>query len=343
MGDRTAHIASVGTALPGPPIDNRALARIFGMDEVWHQWVDTFIGTSTRHSVIDLETRRPAQTLAGLAETACRRALESAALAPADIDLVIMGTAMPDMLMPATVNVVADRLGVDNVPTYQLQSGCAGAFQALDLARDLLLVGRHGTALVIGGDVCVKHVDFDAAVTGLGPAELVNLVLFGDGAGAAVVSVEPTPGCAAIRHLFTRLTGLNRPPGHILQWYGPGGRASGEPAAAEDYRAIEELVPVMSEEILGELLDGTDWKEPDIDYLLPPQLSGRMTRRIVERLGIDHANEITLVSETGNIGNATPFFQLELALTEMARGDRAVAISVESSKWIKAGLALERI
>lgn len=343
MEGRTAHIASAGTALPGPPIDNLTLARLFGMDALWNQWVDTFIGTQTRHSVIDLETREQTQDLAGLAETASLNALESAGLRPTDIDLMIMGTAMPDMLMPATVNMVAERLGLNDIPTYQLQSGCAGAFQALDVAKDLLLVGHHDTALVIGGDVCVKHVDFDAAVTQLNTTELVNLVLFGDGAGAAVLSVQPTPGCAAIRHLFTRLTGLSRAPGHVLRWYGPSGRDSKEPPASEDYRAIEELVPLMSEEILHELLDGANWKPADVDYLLPPQLSGRMTQRIVAKLPIPHANEITRVAETGNIGNATPFFQLELALAEMVSNDRAVAISVESSKWIKAGLALESI
>jgi 3-oxoacyl-[acyl-carrier-protein] synthase-3 len=80
-----------------------------------------------------------------------------------------------------------------------------------------------------------------------------------------------------------------------------------------------------------------------VDYVLPPQLSGRMTARITERLDIGQAQEVSCVVDVGNTGNALPFFQLERALPRMIAGDRAVGISVESSKWIKAGFGLEKV
>jgi 3-oxoacyl-[acyl-carrier-protein] synthase-3 len=92
-------------------------------------------------------------------------------------------------------------------------------------------------------------------------------------------------------------------------------------------------------EILNELQDELDWQ--DIDYLLPPQLSGRMTSRIVEQLAVPNAREISCVTTTGNTGNALPFFQFEQLLARMAPHDRALGIAVESSKWIKGGIALE--
>jgi 3-oxoacyl-[acyl-carrier-protein] synthase-3 len=335
-------ILSAGTALPGHPIDNAALARRFRMDSVWEQWVDAFVGTRSRHLSVDLQTGEVRQTLADLAVTAGHRALAGAGIDGADIDLVVMGTATPDTLMPATVNVVADRLGIDGVPTYQLQSGCAGAVQALDVARHMLWAGGSRTALVLAGDVSTKYFDLDLDLRKLPPAELVNVVLFGDGAGAAVLTSDPVPGSTALREVLNRLTGKDRAPGHVLDWFGPADRHSERPGAREDFKAIEQHVPTMAAEVLAELLDRLAWRPTDVDYLLPPQLSGRMTARIVEQLALPVATEISCVEETGNNGNALPFLQLERVLAKMAPGDRALGIAIESSKWIKSGFALER-
>jgi 3-oxoacyl-[acyl-carrier-protein] synthase-3 len=122
-----------------------------------------------------------------------------------------------------------------------------------------------------------------------------------------------------------------------------GDRDAGRVAFREDFKAIEERVPAMSVEILDELLAGENWLAADLDYLLPPQLSVRMTEQIVKQLGVSHAEEISCVAETGNAANALPFFQLERLLPRMGRGQRAVTIAVESSKWIKGGIALEKV
>ncbi|HWE91491.1 MAG TPA: 3-oxoacyl-ACP synthase III family protein [Pseudonocardiaceae bacterium] len=336
-------LLSVGTALPGPPVDNADLARRFGMDALWEQWVDAFIGTKTRHLAVDLDTGEVRYSLADLGATAGRRALDAAGLDAGEVDLVVMGTATPDTLMPATVNVIADRLGIDGVPTYQLQSGCAGAFQALDVAHQMLLTGRYRNALVLGGDVIAKHYDLNLDLRGLPPAEMVNVALFGDGAGAAVLTTGSGRDRLALRKVLTRLTGLGRTPGQILEWFGPVDHTPGRTGSREDYKAIEESVPTMAVEILKELLDALRWTESDVDYLLPPQLSGRMTARIMRELDVPSTQEISCVTETGNNANALPFQQLERVLGRAVDGDRVVGIAVESSKWIKAGFALERV
>ncbi|MGW4892454.1 3-oxoacyl-ACP synthase III family protein [Kitasatospora sp. NPDC004240] len=343
MDPAEIRILAAGTALPGPPIDNAALGRRFGMDRLWEQWVDAFIGTRTRHLAVDLETGEQRDTLAGLGGTAGRRALEAAGTDPAEIDLVVLGTATPDALMPATVNQIADGLGIDGVATFQLQSGCSGAVQALDVARQLLSTGRHRTALVIGGDVIAKHYDLSVDLHGVPPAQLVNYVLFGDAAGAAVLSADPAAGRTAVRTSFVQLVGKGRPPGQVLEWFGPVDRHSDRVASQEDYKAIEESVPVLAEESLHRLLDELGWKGDDLTHLLPPQLSTRMTRRIVERLALTGAEEISVVGETANTGNALVFFQLEQLLPRLSPGDRAAAIAIESSKWIKSGFALEHV
>ncbi|KAB8159584.1 3-oxoacyl-ACP synthase [Streptomyces sp. 3MP-14] len=337
-------ILSAASALPGDPVDNAALARRFGMDKLWEQWVDAFVGTKTRHLSLDLDSGKTLHSLADLAETAGRRALAAAGVEPADVDVMVLGTATPDLLMPATVNQVADRLGINDIPTYQLQSGCAGAVQALDVARKLLAVGGDGprTALVLGGDVCAKHLDLQADLTALAPAELVNVLLFGDGAGAVVLSTEPRPQSTALRHVVNVLTGLGRDPGQVVEWYGMADRGAGHSAVREDYKAIEERVPLMAGEVLETVLGDLGWDREDVDYLLPPQLSGKMTSGIMTHLDVPGVEEVSCVTETGNNGNALPFLQLERTLPQLVTGDRAVAIAIESSKWIKAGFALER-
>ncbi|MGH3164915.1 MAG: 3-oxoacyl-ACP synthase III family protein [Trebonia sp.] len=335
------YLHSACTALPGAAVDNAALARRFGMPALWEQWVDSFIGTRSRYLAIDLDTGQISHSLADLGETAARRALAGAGLTPDAVDVIVMGTATPDALMPATVNVIADRLGVNRLPTYQLQSGCAGAIEALDVAAQSLLTGRYETALVLGGDVGVKHYDFSVEFAALPPEQQVNALLFGDGAGAAVLRTRPAPGAPRIRHTFVEFAGLGRPPGQVVEWFGQADRGSGQPGGAEDYKAIEALVPVMAGEILEALLRDLDWKQGELDFILPPQLSGRMSERITRELAVPEARVVTCVHETGNDGNALVFHQLERLLPDMSSGDRAIAIAVESSKWIKAGLALE--
>ncbi|MDH6118815.1 3-oxoacyl-[acyl-carrier-protein] synthase-3 [Kitasatospora sp. GAS204A] len=334
-------VAAVATALPGPPIDNATLGRTLRAGGTFESWVDTFIGTSTRHLAMDLETGEVRFSLADLAETAGRKALSAAGVAPGEVDLVVMGTSMPDSLLPTTVNVVADRLGIDGVATYQLQSGCTGAMQALDVAHQMLLTGRHRTALVLGGDVCAKHVDLGVEFETLSPGELVNTVLFGDGAGALVLTADPAAGSVLLRRVLVRFVGRGRAPGQIVEWFGMGDRHEQRPALHEDFKAIEEHVPTLAAQALTELIEAQGWQPADLDYLLPPQLSVRMTDRIVKHLALPRAEEVSCVGETGNTANALPFFQLERMLSRMSSGQRAVAVAVESSKWIKSGFVLE--
>lgn len=342
MTGRDVYIRSAASALPGPPVDNATLARRLGMDALWEQWVDVFIGTASRHLALDLESGEVTGTLAELAAEAGRSALAAAGTGPEEVDAVVLATATPDRLMPATVNIAADLLGVDGVRTFQLQSGCSGAVQALDLARQLLVSGSAGTVLVLGGDVIARFFDVERDLRTAAPAELVNYVLFGDAAGAAVLSTRPAPGAALLRQVFTRLVGLGREPGAVLEWFGPADRDTQRPAATEDYKAIEKHVPEMTEEVLGELLVATGWAPQDVDVLLPPQLSGRMTGLITERLALPGARSVTCVDQVGNCGNAIVFLQLERALAgALGPGGRAVGVSIESSKWIKAGFALE--
>ncbi|MGA4848558.1 3-oxoacyl-ACP synthase III family protein [Streptomyces sp. G5(2025)] len=331
-------ITAVGTALPGPAVDNDHLAKTLGVNR---EWVDLFIGTKTRHFAVDLTTGEQHSTLTDLAEEAAATAMRRAGARPQDIDFVVLATASPDELMPATVNKVADRLGLDQIPTYQLQSGCAGAIQALDLGRLLLQRPENRTGLVIGGDVCAKHLRLDRDFTRLPSHELVNYVLFGDGAGAVVLTGQEDAEGMAVHTVLNQFAGRGQPAGQVIRWFGAAESTDGVAPAEEDYKAIERRVPHLADEILWQLLETTGWTPEDLAYVLPPQLSGRMTRRITEHLQLPGAQEISCVADTGNNGNALPFFQLERLAERIRPGERALAICVESSKWLKGGFAVE--
>jgi 3-oxoacyl-[acyl-carrier-protein] synthase-3 len=340
----TPLLLGTGSALPGEPIGNERLGERFGTDP---RWVDRFIGTTSRHLGVDLDTGKVTHTLVDLATEAGAAALAEAGIAAHDVDVLVLATASPDELMPASVNLVADRLGLQAVPTYQLQSGCAGAVQALALAGRML-DAEHRTALVIGGDSCAKHLVLDHDFPSLPTSELINYVIFGDGAGAAVLTLadeEDQPG-TRLGPVCNSFVGLGREPGQIIRWFGAADRDGGAQPVVEDYKAIEEGVPALAAEMIAELLDRTGWDAASVTHLLPPQLGGRMTARLTgeltDRFGLHGAAEISCVAETGNNGNALPFLQLHRAFP-LAPGDRALAVAIESSKWIRTGFALEGI
>lgn len=333
------HIAATGTALPGDPVDNTVLGAMLGVSK---EWIDLFVGTRTRYFGWDPVTGEVRGSLADLCAEAGARAVHASGLDPADIEFVVLATATPDTLLPTTATEVADRLGLDHLPVYQIQAGCSGAVQALDLGRSLILGGRRA-GLIIGGDVTHRFLSPRRDTARIPTEELVNYVLFGDGAGAVVLTDEPEGERVAVRAVLNSWTGRGRPPGQLLDWYGTTDRDSQRPMLAEDYKAIEQHVPPIAAEILWELLGGLGWSLGEVGFLLPPQLSERMTARIVERLPDSSAEEISCVADTGNTGNALPFLQLDRLLPRFSVGDRALGLCVESSRWIRAGFALEKV
>ncbi|MFF5338027.1 3-oxoacyl-ACP synthase III family protein [Streptomyces sp. NPDC013181] len=333
------HIAATGTALPGDPVDNATLAGLLGASK---EWIDLFVGTRTRYFGWDPVTGEVRGSLADLCAEAAAQAVRASGLVLADIEFLVLATATPDTLLPTTATEVADRLGLDHLPVYQIQAGCSGAVQALDLGRSLIAGGRQA-GLVIGGDVTHRFLSPRQDAAKIPSSELVNYVLFGDGAGAAVLTAEPEGERIAVRSVLNSWTGRGRRPGQLLDWYGTTDRDSDRPMLAEDYKAIEEHVPPIASEILWDLLGGLGWDLDGIGFLLPPQLSERMTARIVERLPDCPARKVSCVADTGNTGNALPFLQLDRLVPELAGGDRAIGLCVESSRWIRAGFALEKV
>ncbi|MDT0378440.1 3-oxoacyl-ACP synthase III family protein [Streptomyces sp. DSM 42041] len=334
--------------LPGEPVTNRDMARLFGLHE---KWLDLMTGNRSRYFCRTDSPPGVPQGTGDLATEAATRALADAGTDVSSLDFLVLSTASPDHLMPATVNLVADRIGLNDVPTFQLTSGCAGALTGLYTARALLASGlRRG--LVIGADTCLNFFPSTGEIESMSPAELINFALFGDGAGAAVVEADTDGPGLVVEHLFLRTTGMGRAPAQIARWFGTEGAPQVEgpdgpvrqPWGEEDYKAIEHHVPEHAETIFKELTTATGWSLSEVEHVLLPQLNGVMTDGIRKRLDVRPEQAVDCVADTGNNGNAVPFIQLNRAMQRIRSGlgaeGRLLVANVESSKWILSGLAL---
>lgn len=334
--------------LPGEPVTNRDMAERFGLHE---KWLDMMTGNRTRYFCATDSPPSVPKSTGDLAVAAATAALADADVDVASLDFLVLTTASPDHLMPATVNLVADRIGLNDVPTFQLMSGCAGALTGLYTARALLASGlRRG--LVIGADTCLNFFPSSGQIEAMSPAELINFALFGDGAGAAVVDADPDGPGLLVEHLFLRTTGMGRKPAQTARWFGVEGAPLldgpdgpfRESWGEEDYKAIEHHVPEHAESIFKELSAETGWQLDEVEHVLLPQLNGVMTDSIRKRLGVRPEQAVNCVADTGNNGNAVPFIQLNRAMRRIRSGlgveGRLLVANVESSKWITSGLAL---
>ncbi len=330
-------IAGAGEYLPGLPVTNMELENCWGLPA---EWTERFVGTKTRHFCMDVSTGKVIEDILDISIEAAHSALANAQMEPHEVEAIVLSTATPKYLMPTVATELADALGIVGIPILQVQSGCAGSIQALQIASDMLLAKRASSVLAVGADVCTKHYVHGRDFSSVPQSELVNYVLFGDGAGALILTDDDMPGCR-IPLLSHRFVGLGRPPGQLIDWFGLGDRLEDRIALKEDYKAIEKNVPILAKEALQYGLDCLSWHPEDVTHLFPPQLSGLMTERIVSSFGLDHATEISCVADTGNCGNALPFLQICRALESMTGGSRGIGMAIESSKWIQAVFAME--
>ncbi|MFI0241436.1 3-oxoacyl-ACP synthase III family protein [Streptomyces sp. NPDC016845] len=342
-------LIALSEVLPGVPVTNRDMAQRFGLHE---KWLDRMTGNRNRHFCDPSSSDGVPKNTGDLATVAGERALAAAGVDASTLDFIILTTGSPDHLMPATVNTVADRLGLNDLPTFQLTSGCAGALTGLYTARALLAGGlRRG--LVIGADSVVKLWPADRDIKRIKSAELANFALFGDGAGAAVVDADDDGPGLVVDHMVLRTVGKGRPPAQLVRWYGadgapmvpgPDGTEVRESMGEEDYKAIEQNVPGLACTVLEELTAAVGCDTSEVDHVLPPQLNGVMAEKIRQRMGVTPEQAVSCVADTGNNGNALPFIQLNRTMQRIQAGTgvggRVLVTTIESSKWIISGMAL---
>jgi 3-oxoacyl-[acyl-carrier-protein] synthase-3 len=171
-----SRIIGTGKYLPAKVLTNFDLERMVDTSD---EWIRSRTGIERRHIAADDETT------SDLACHAARAALESAALEPSDIDLVIVGTTTPDLIFPNVACLLQEKLGIKPGPAFSIEAACTGFLYSLAVADLFIRGGQAERALVIGAETMSRIIDWTDRET---------CVLFGDGAGAVVLEASEEPG-----------------------------------------------------------------------------------------------------------------------------------------------------
>ena len=276
-----ARIIGTGSCLPMRTVSNREL-------EVWvdttDEWIRERTGIEERHLAVE-------ETTTSMAVSAARAAMENAGIEAGEIDLIIVGTVSADMCFPSAACQVQSEIGAERAVAFDINAACAGFLFGLSIAEAYMQAGMAGTALIIGGETLSKIMDWQDRST---------CVLFGDGAGAAIVRKEETGILSLVQgsdgKSGTALTCRNRPVNNPLVKNDPAldytymdGRAV--------YRFAVKTVPCAIESALEKA--GTDAGE--IKYFLLHQANLRIIESVAKKIGQPMEKFPTNLQKCGNI------------------------------------------
>ncbi|MEO8297029.1 MAG: beta-ketoacyl-ACP synthase III [Burkholderiales bacterium] len=296
---RYSRITGTGSALPARRLTNADLVAELGSKgvETSDDWIVERTGIRARHFV-DANTHA-----SDLGTEAARNALAAAGMNGADIDLIIVATSTPDMVFPSTACIVQRKLGIINgCPAFDVQAVCSGFIYGLTVADAMIRVGSVRNALVIGAEVFSRILDFNDRTT---------CVLFGDGAGAVVLSASDTPGILATDlHADGRHVELLCVPGTVS-----GGQVLGDPLLKMDGQAVFKLAVNVLESAARATLAKADRQAQDIDWLIPHQANIRIMHATARKLKLPFDKLVVTVDQHGNTSAAS----IPLALDQAVR------------------------
>ena len=285
-----AGIIGIGHSYPEGILTNADLEKIVDTSD---EWITTRTGIKQRHKAADNEYTSQFGT------QAARVALDRAGLKPEDIDIIICATTTPDQIMPSTGALIQAQLGATNAAGMDVFAACSGFLYGLTMVESMIRTGQIKHALVIGAEVLTKYVDYTDRST---------CVIFGDGAGAAVVG--PVPEGKGI--LATKIRSDGR---YEEQLYCPGGGTKmGTTHQTIDDRMHffkmkgNELFKVAVRsmaDISAEMLQKAGYTVDDVDVVIPHQANQRITDAVASRLGVPEEKVYSNIAEHGNTSSAS--------------------------------------
>jgi len=291
-----SRLVGTGSYLPPRVMTNQEFAaRLDTSDE----WIRTRTGIVQRH-IAD-----KSQTSSDLALEASRRALQAADTRPGDIDLIVLATSTPDYVFPSTACLLQAKLGVKGCAAFDVQAVCSGFVYALATADAFIKSGTHKRALVVGAEVFSRILDWNDRGT---------CVLFGDGAGAAVLAAGAKPGVhASVLRADGSHAGILSVPGNLC-----GGVISGTPFLRMDGQAVFKFAVRVLEESARETVAAAGMTLAQVDWLIPHQANVRILEATAKKLGLAHDKLVVTVDHHGNTSAAS----VPLALDEYIRAGK---------------------
>jgi len=303
MVNQRAGILGTGHSYPEGILTNADLAKLV---ETSDEWITTRTGIKQRRKAA------PNEYTSLFAVRAARQAIERARLDPADIDLLLCATVTPDQILPSTGCIVQAELGANNAAAMDIVAACSGFLYGVSLADSMIRTGQVRNAVVVGAEILTQYVDYTDRQT---------CVLFGDGAGAAVLG--PIDNGRGI--LASKIKSDGR---YEEQLYSPGGGTRRKPtadtlAAGDHFFKMKgnELFKVAVRsmaEVSRAVLEQADVKSSDISLFIPHQANQRITEAVADRLNVDMSKVYSNIAVHGNTSSAS----IPIALDECVEAGR---------------------
>jgi len=290
MGEVRAAILGTGRSYPVGVLTNADLEK---MVETSDEWITTRTGIKERHKAAEGEYTSL------FAVRAARQAIERARIDPCDIGLVICATVSPDQILPSTGCLIQAELGANRAAAFDLVAACSGFLYGLTLANQMIRSGQTRYALVVGSEILTRYIDYKDRST---------CVLFGDGAGAAVLgATEEDRGILA-----TRIYSDGR---FAEQLYSPGG-GTRFPPTAETLASGMHFFKMKGNELFKiavrsmadvsrEVLDDAGYSAKDVNLFIPHQANQRITDAVADRLKVDPSIVYSNIAHHGNTSSAS--------------------------------------
>jgi 3-oxoacyl-[acyl-carrier-protein] synthase-3 len=285
-------ITGLGCYVPERVLTNDEIA---GIVDTSDEWISSRTGIKERRVAAEHEA------MSDLSLPAARRALEQAGVSGPELDVIIVATVTPDMAFPATAALIADELGSADAAAYDLSAGCTGFMYALAQAYGMLAAGLAERALVVGGDILSRILDWTDRST---------LVLFGDGAGAVVLERVERGGFLGFE------LGADGAGGKELLLPGSGSRISENGShhllmnGREVFKFATRVMVSSAEAVLEECGKSVD----DVDVYVPHQANVRIIDHAAKKLGIPQEKVVVNVDRYGNTSSGS----IPLALADAA-------------------------
>ena len=296
-------VLGVGSALPRKRMTNDELAETI---ETSDQWIVERTGIRSRYLAGEGETT------ASLATDAARRALQHAELRAEDIDLIVLATATPDQTFPSSATKVQATLGIDDCIAFDVHAVCTGFLYALSVADSMLRSGNARKALVIGAETFSRILDWEDRAT---------CVLFGDGAGALVLSAEESDGGI----LATKLHADGRHNDLLFVDGGPSTTGTVGKLRMKGREVFRHAVINLAD-VLNEVLQAAGLAAADVDWVVPHQANARILDATAKKLGLPPEKVVVTVAEHANTSAASVPLAFDTAVKDgrIKRGDVVV-------------------
>jgi len=300
-----AILAGTGSALPRTRVSNAELAkRVDTSDE----WIVERTGIRFRHIA------EPDETTATLGADAAKQALAAAGLEPSDVGLIIVATATPDNTFPASATKVQALLGVPDCIAFDVAAVCSGFLYAVSVADAMLRTGAAKHALVIGSETFSRILDWEDRTT---------CVLFGDGAGAIVLSAKDVDDDQGI--LATRLHAEGKYADMLYVDGGPSTTGTVGHVRMQGREVFRHAVTNLAS-VLGEVMAEVGLSAQAIDWVVPHQANKRIIDATAKKLGLPAERVVLTVDQHANTSAASVPLALDLAVRDgrIKRGDLVV-------------------